>query len=337
MERLLYYPSFEVENEDWLKFALLYVDKLRPIVPASGQDTLSDTTHFLLEETNLYDYYRPRYEDSYTASLATLDIIDRLIRNPERYYRTFGTRSIDKKIIDSSQHNFLLYDEKYTYEFSNYCLRNGMASECSRGVLLNEKIGKIYMTILANVISEMNNFQCITDDSSMDQYNIFSRYTNFRVGVRNNGISGASKFNVAKTNINLSLPKNLKDIGLNTIVELRNSPDYQQKLKAFHNELDRYIRLLEDNKYDGNFIDYLDESMFDIKTELLQLGPTLFSFGLGVWFLFSGQANIKDIIGTTLIGGAVAASVAKIHNFRIENHDVKFTRKYLSTLQRIPV
>ena len=37
MEELIYYPGFEVSNEDWLKFALLYLDKLNPIIPESGE------------------------------------------------------------------------------------------------------------------------------------------------------------------------------------------------------------------------------------------------------------------------------------------------------------
>jgi len=339
MEKLLYYPSFEVENENWLKFALLYIDKLRPIVPASGHDQLSDLTNNLLERTDLYDFYKPSHEDSYNASLTALDIIEGLIRYPERYYRTFYSRRIDMNLKDRSQHTFLLYGEKYSYDFANFCLQNGLASESPKGVLLNPDLGNIYMTILSNTISEMNNIHCITDNSNMQKYNIFSRYSNFK-----HTASGASSFkglhtskiNIAQSEINLALPKNISDLDFNTIIDLRNSRGYKDKLRAFHNELDQYIYLLENNKSDDDFIEHLDRSKLDLFNEFAQLGPNLFSFGLGIWFALNAQIDIKDIIGTFLIGGAVTATVAKVHKLYVEGHDIRFTRKYLSTLNRIP-
>ena len=33
MKELLYYPGFEVKDETWLKFALLYLDHISPIIP----------------------------------------------------------------------------------------------------------------------------------------------------------------------------------------------------------------------------------------------------------------------------------------------------------------
>ena len=32
MKGMIYYPGFEVKDETWLKFALLYLDRIRPIV-----------------------------------------------------------------------------------------------------------------------------------------------------------------------------------------------------------------------------------------------------------------------------------------------------------------
>jgi hypothetical protein len=36
LKKLIYYPSFEAEDINWLKFALLYIDVLKPIIPRSG-------------------------------------------------------------------------------------------------------------------------------------------------------------------------------------------------------------------------------------------------------------------------------------------------------------
>lgn len=337
MQQLLYYPGFEVEDVNWLKFALLYVDKLRPIVPLSGQSMLSDLTNNLRKNTDLYDFYTPSYEVTYNASIAALDIVDRLLSHPERYHGTFYSRRIDQRLKDVSTHNFQLYNEKYTYEFSNFCLQNGLASESGRGIFLNTELGNIYMTILSNAIGEINNIECITDNSNMQKYNIFARRSKFYTSRSFNSGLKISKINVAQSEIKLALPTKLAEIDINTIIELRNSNGYKEKLSAFHAELDRYLNCLENNEYDSSFIEYLDRCKLDLFNEIAQLGPNLFSFGLGVWFAFNAHVNYNDLIGTFLIGGAVTASVAKVHKLRVESYDTRFTRKYLSTLRRIPV
>jgi hypothetical protein len=38
---LIYYPGFEVQNPDWLKLALLYIDRLDPIIPVSDDKYLT--------------------------------------------------------------------------------------------------------------------------------------------------------------------------------------------------------------------------------------------------------------------------------------------------------
>ena len=48
MNNSIYYPNFEIENENWLKFALLYVDTFRPIIPDERKNELSDL--FLFEK-----------------------------------------------------------------------------------------------------------------------------------------------------------------------------------------------------------------------------------------------------------------------------------------------
>lgn len=42
MKDMIYYPGFETRNENWLKFALLYFDVLRPIIPYT---TRSESTY----------------------------------------------------------------------------------------------------------------------------------------------------------------------------------------------------------------------------------------------------------------------------------------------------
>lgn len=51
MHKLLYYPDFEIQDQNFLKFALLYIDEIRPIIPDCARQTLSDSMHNIIHNT----------------------------------------------------------------------------------------------------------------------------------------------------------------------------------------------------------------------------------------------------------------------------------------------
>ncbi|MFM9331566.1 hypothetical protein [Paenibacillus mesotrionivorans] len=192
---------------------------------------------------------------------------------------------------------------------------------------MNNELINVYMTLLANIIGENNNTSAITDSNEMEKYNIF---------LKRNPSSSANRINIAKSTINLVLPTNLEDIPLDTLIKLRNKKDFRAMINSFHNELDVYITSLENDNYNESFVEHLNRNLSEIRNELAQLGPNLFSFLLGFWFIFNGKIDYKDVLGTALIGGAVTASVCKISKQVRSNKDARFTRKYLATLGKVP-
>src|ERR1039457_1576248 len=98
MRQLIYYPGFEVMDVEWLKFALLYLDKLSPIIPYSADIFLSDTHRMLAEETDLISPHRPSYEEGDNATRDAMDKIESILQHPERYERIFGdSKSLVKR------------------------------------------------------------------------------------------------------------------------------------------------------------------------------------------------------------------------------------------------
>ena len=53
MHRLLYYPHFEIQDQNFLKFALLYIDEIRTIIPEIARETLGDPMKNILKNTDL--------------------------------------------------------------------------------------------------------------------------------------------------------------------------------------------------------------------------------------------------------------------------------------------
>ena len=85
MRELIYYPSFEVRNREWLKFALLYLENLDPIIPESGDVHLSEEYRMIVNETDLIQKHRPNYDEGDNATLDAVEQIERILRHPEAF------------------------------------------------------------------------------------------------------------------------------------------------------------------------------------------------------------------------------------------------------------
>ena len=71
MKDMIFYPGFEVKDETWLKFALLYLDCIRPIIPytiAPKEEYISETFLRIMDETDPVHPYRPDFNEGMCAS-----------------------------------------------------------------------------------------------------------------------------------------------------------------------------------------------------------------------------------------------------------------------------
>jgi hypothetical protein len=335
MNTTLYYPGFEVKDINWLKFALLYIRKLRPIIPLSGDNDLSEITHRINEETDLFSYYRPTFQESYEASEIAYDVVSRFLLEPERYRYRFKKFNTDAYFKDLQTHNFLLYNEKFTYHFANFCINNGYATESSKGILINEEIGNIYMSILANIISEKNQIHCITDMPNMDRYNIYIRDIGnlaFNTDINLNRNYRIEK--IARSVIELYIPKGISNIDLNTIIQFRASNDYSVALEAFHNEIDRYLNMLEGNESITEFEERINNSIRRLKRELLVLFPQLTLIAFQVWSIINGNLTAEHLAATSVSATSAIYTTSNLRDIYVSGENARFTRKYLSTLKR---
>lgn len=72
MKSMIYYPGFEAKSESWLKFALLYFEELRPIIPymnAERSQYLSWSVIYTIDNTDLIVPYNPTFEDGKKVSI----------------------------------------------------------------------------------------------------------------------------------------------------------------------------------------------------------------------------------------------------------------------------
>jgi hypothetical protein len=255
LEELIYYPGFEVNSENWLKFALLYLDKLVPIIPDSGDQHLNEMYHKLLGETNLINPHRPEKNEGHYATLDALDHVERVLQHPERYELTFGEKNFIEQWKQKDTQAYTLFHEKYTVCWEDFCLKNKLGHRDNHGIAVHRDLALIYMTILSQAISDKKGISPITDHDSMDRFSIFTRFQSPRE---------AEIIQTAQGVIELALPVNLSEISFQTIIQHRNNESFRKMQKAFHQELEAFIESSE-NKAASNFESSLGNCWVDFR------------------------------------------------------------------------
>src|SRR5436309_2975293 len=154
VREVIYYPGFEVANRDWLKFALLYLDKLDPIIPFTGDPYLSEQFRRLVSETDLISIHRPDAAEGRSATLDALDSVERVLRNPGRYKPVFGTADITQKWKDPRKQTATLFREKFTDAWESFCVARKLGRRTDDGLLIAADVALLYMTLLAQIIAD---------------------------------------------------------------------------------------------------------------------------------------------------------------------------------------
>lgn len=325
MNKLIYYPSFEVYDNNWLKFALLYIEELKPIIPWSGEKYLSDFHKKLYNETDLIKPYIPEYDESQEATFIATEEIEKIFRNPENYSSIFRVNNVIQKWKNRALFDFVLFGEKYSYDLERFCIKNGIGERCDDGVIIPKELGMIYMTILAQVIADKNSISPITDRSGLDKYSIFIRQENRCT----NGI-----ITVAQDTLECKLPSNLHKIPLDDIIRFRNKRGFKKKLNAFHSELEKYYKSKENNQTAYDFENSLGSFWGDFFSDFIQIGIDLVSFSLKAWISVSSGAPVA---ANTVIDGAtmLTRNTIRIKNTWNNTKSKRYCRKYLSNISRL--
>lgn len=329
MENLLYYPGFEIINENWLKFALLYIDKLKPIIPNEGDKYISDYSKRIYNESDLLEKYRPDYQEAYHATLDAIEVIEKILKNPTLYSPVFHSSQIDTVWKNKERFSNTIFEDKYTDELQYFLIKNGLAERSHEGLSLSRELALLYMTIFAQAISDAKEISPITDLKDMDRFSIFIRHKNQ---------TEKDKFIIAQKIVELKLPDKIETIPLDKIIELRRRDDFKIKLKAFHSSLKVFLENEDEDKSAEKFIEKHKHIYNEFNKELLQLGLGLISFSIGVWLTTqSPEANEQEIAKTFLEGGTYVLSGVAINKSWKNTKTKRYCKKYLADLTKLKI
>lgn len=331
MNELIYYPGFEVTQIDWLKFALLYIDKLCPIIPMSGDSHLSDLSKRIIDDTDLINIHRPDRDEGSKATLDALEYVDKILRTPRRYSAFFRQDDILGTWRQPIVQSYTIFSEKYTPDWENYCVKNHLGVKCDEGVCVHRQLAMIYMTLLAQAIADSRGISPITDDRSMDRYCIIAR--------RPSSILH-EKISLAQGTLQLKLPASLSNIGIDKIINLRNKPHFKRDLKAFHNELDRFLNSIEREPATDvpiNLVNSLGSAWKDFTENMLVLSAGTTAFGLGLWLTISSPLTAGIEFAIEVAGGLslVVGSTVAVRSTWRHTATKRNSRKYLADISKL--
>lgn len=239
MKEMLYYPYFEVRDENWLKFALLYFDRLRPVIPDSVIDApgyLSDRFKQITYSTNFLKPYSPRHYEGERASIHACEEIVKYLSRPEiygLYFNSPNSGNYIEKWKSKENQNTKLFAEKYSDTFLSFCAKENLATPCDEGIWISQDLAFVYMSLLADQISKEQNMEMITDEQKFSEYLISKDIAAFK--------ENRQLIDVVSKELELTLPSTLNDIPIEKIIELRSRSDFDEARKEYVKVIDKII------------------------------------------------------------------------------------------------
>lgn len=321
MKDLVYFPYFEPANEEWLKFSLLYLDEFQPIIPYSRKTEVSDNYKRIMGETDLIKPYSPEYILGENAGKKTIEELEKILTNPDSYSSLFGSRNFLEEWKKQEKWDYLVYEEKYSYQFKNYCLEKHLGKKVSQGLMLHRDVAYIFMKYLAQEVAYKTSSSIITDSQGFEKYANFSQIETPTTRELNS---------LAKSVVQLKLPQNIREIDFAQLIQFRQAN--RALLKAFHQELEK----IENNINYISSVDFLKQFDGIYKEMIIKIGVIAQGFIIVPLKLYScwenQDASLFDI--TEIIASSTSSYYA-LKDVKKQTQNKMQCVKYLANLTNI--
>lgn len=325
MKSLIYYPHFEPHQDDWLKISLLYLDNISPIIPHSGQNFLSDNFRKVIESTDFIKVHNPKINEANRASHFAVNELSRIVNNPYDVIDIFNSANIVRLWREGAK-DAILFNEKYTGEFEEFCISNGLAEPSNFGMKISKSLAHIYMTILSNEIAFQKGFSSVTDNEMYDDFALYIKAKDVRF---------TQEFQTAINTIQVAIPKRISDVSLDKIINLRNDVGFRQMVAAFHQIIEQYQSNLASNLEIKNLIEELKQIKTGISSKIIETGLQIIDFAIKVVNLKPDEKYV-EYIRDLLTGARMSIKAGEsVRQFKSDNERNKFCKQYLLQLERL--
>ena len=233
MKTHIYYPGMEVRDELWLKFALIYLERLAFVFTVSEKsgltallDTLRQQSDLLAEppEPAFFAAITPQVESQITGLVAP-DFVR---------HKVFGNKALITRWRQRANHDCFCPAQPGLERLHGFCLSHGFATQDEGGIRMARRFANLLSMRLAREWALANEGALITDHDYLDRllHLLESRYHNR---------GGQDCFHLE---IPLQVPTHLAEISFAELVALRGRSGFRQQLAAFHQALDALLAML---------------------------------------------------------------------------------------------
>lgn len=233
MKTHIYYPGMEVRDELWLKFALIYLERLAFVFTVSEKsgltallDTLRQQSDLLAEppEPAFFAAITPQIESQITGLVAP-DFVR---------HKVFGNKELITRWRLIPNHDCFCPAQAGLERLHGFCLTQGFATQDEGGIRMARRFANLLSMRLAREWALANEGALITDHDYLDRllHLLESRYHNR---------GGQDCFHLE---IPLQVPTHLADISFAELIALRGRSGFRQQLAAFHQALDALLAML---------------------------------------------------------------------------------------------
>ncbi|QWL65571.1 hypothetical protein [Aeromonas jandaei] len=233
MKTYIYYPGMEVRDELWLKFALLYLERLAFVFTVSEKSGLTTLQQTLEQETDLlakrpdaafFAAITPQLESQLSGLLAP-DFVR---------HKVFGNKELVTRWRQGANHDCFCPDQAGLERLHGFCLSHGFASRDKGGIRMARRFANLLSMRLAREWALANDGALITDHDYLDRllHLLESRYHNR---------GGQDCFHLE---IPLQVPTHLGEISFAELIALRGRSGFRQQLAEFHLALDNLLTML---------------------------------------------------------------------------------------------
>lgn len=235
-QTILYYPTINIPNKNWLKNALLYWDNISSIVPYEDYYNLSP--HLLYLQS--CEIYKPVYPRDLFESIYVNDFKEELITRLNRYTKRHlehkkntCTRKIHRdKICAPLLHNLIHYN-KISPDLFKYLAENNYIVDYNYDgwIELDSNIAEIYMRTLAEFIIKCYPEDIVIGTDLSKHQDQFYHKTSLKPDTA-----------CIELKLDRCLPQPANNVGFEEIIEFKQSHQddfavFREKLREFEKNL----------------------------------------------------------------------------------------------------
>ncbi|WP_139477074.1 hypothetical protein [Aeromonas veronii] len=266
MKTYIYYPGMEVRDELWLKFALLYLERLAFVFTVSEKSGLTALLDTLQQQTDLL---AERPDAAFFAAITPQleSQISGLVAPDFFRHKVFGNKELIGRWRQEANHDCFCPEQAGLERLHGFCLTHGFATRDEGGIRMARRFANLISMRLAREWALANDGALITDHDYLDRllHLLESRYHNR---------GGQDCFHLE---IPLQVPTHLADIPFAELIALRGRSGFRQQLAEFHLALDNLLTMLGSGYADPAALTHFEQAQQGLNQ---LLGPETLSMPL---------------------------------------------------------